>query len=272
MVKLSIITINLNNKTGLQKTIDSVINQTFSDFEYIIIDGSSTDGSVDIIKQNANKLSYWVSEPDNGIYNAMNKGTKIAKGEYCMYLNSGDMLYDFDVLTKAFSKSYDEDILYGDVLLDSGKMIVYPEKLSLFYMIQFSIGHGSSFFKRKLFLDFGFYNEKNKIISDIEFLFDALVFHHCSYRYLDGLITCIFDTNGITFNPESKVLSKNEFDVLIKGKYKIFYSDYLDYIETKKELVYQKEKYEIAVSSMDYKLGRVIVNPFRMIKNLFRNF
>jgi len=84
-MKLSIITVNLNNAAGLQKTIESVITQTFTDYEYIIIDGGSTDGSVDVIKQHADKITYWVSEPDKGIYNAMNKGILQAKGEYCLF-------------------------------------------------------------------------------------------------------------------------------------------------------------------------------------------
>ena len=87
-MKLSIITINLNNVIGLEKTITSVINQNFLDFEYIIIDGSSTDGSLEIIKKYAEKIAYCVSEPDKGIYNAMNKGLKKASGQYCLFLNS----------------------------------------------------------------------------------------------------------------------------------------------------------------------------------------
>jgi glycosyltransferase involved in cell wall biosynthesis len=90
--KLSIITVNLNNIGGLQKTFESVFNQLFSDYEYIVIDGGSTDGSVDIIAQNAIKISYWISERDNGIYHAMNKGIQVSKGEYILFLNSGDSL------------------------------------------------------------------------------------------------------------------------------------------------------------------------------------
>jgi glycosyltransferase involved in cell wall biosynthesis len=89
-MKLSVITINYNNAIGLRKTIESVVNQTFRDYEYIIIDGGSTDGSVDVIKEYADKIDYWVSEPDKGIYNAMNKGVAAAHGEYTNFLNSGD--------------------------------------------------------------------------------------------------------------------------------------------------------------------------------------
>ena len=105
-MKLSIITINFNDAKGLEKTIQSVINQTYKDFEYIVVDGASTDGSVDVIKKYSNKLTHWVSEPDTGIYNAMNKGTRMASGEYCLYLNSGDFLADNDVLEKAFNYNF----------------------------------------------------------------------------------------------------------------------------------------------------------------------
>ena len=89
-MKLSIITINYNNREGLKKTINSVINQTFRDFEYILIDGGSEDGSKEIILQHEAQFSYWRSEKDHGIYNAMNKGILAAKGDYLLFLNSGD--------------------------------------------------------------------------------------------------------------------------------------------------------------------------------------
>ena len=95
-----IITINYNDAAGLKKTIDSVINQTYTEFEYIIIDGGSSDSSLQIIKENANQINYWVSETDKGIYNAMNKGIEAAKGEYLLFLNSGDYLLDSLVLKK----------------------------------------------------------------------------------------------------------------------------------------------------------------------------
>ena len=87
-MKLSIITINLNNAAGLRKTIQSVVNQTYIDFEYIIIDGFSSDGSIEVIKEYADRINYWVSEPDRGIYNAMNKGILKTSGEYIHFLNS----------------------------------------------------------------------------------------------------------------------------------------------------------------------------------------
>ena len=122
---LSIITINRNNAAGLRKTIESVVSQTYTDFDYIIIDGASTDESVDVIKEYADRITYWVSEPDTGIYNAMNKGILKANGEYCLFLNSGDWLYDNDVLNDVFSISPTEDIVYGnDVFIGANVTIL----------------------------------------------------------------------------------------------------------------------------------------------------
>lgn len=122
-MKLSIITVNRNNTEGLRKTIESVVSQTYTDFEYIIIDGASTDGSVDIIKEYADRITYWVSEPDNGIYNAMNKGILKAKGEYLQFLNSGDWLVDEGVLQTMIKYTDDVDILIGNIYLINGTEI-----------------------------------------------------------------------------------------------------------------------------------------------------
>ena len=91
--KLSIITINYNNLEGLKRTVESVINQTSKEFEYIVIDGGSNDGSGAYIESKSEHIDYWVSEPDKGIYNAMNKGIAKASGEYLLFLNSGDHLF-----------------------------------------------------------------------------------------------------------------------------------------------------------------------------------
>ena len=93
-MKLSIITINRNNAIGLEQTIKSVISLKYSNFEYIVIDGASTDNSIDIIRKYASSITFWISEPDKGIYNAMNKAVDFASGEYIFFLNSGDIFTD----------------------------------------------------------------------------------------------------------------------------------------------------------------------------------
>ena len=113
-MKLSIITINLNNKADLQKTIDSIFTQTCKEFEWVIIDGGSTDGSVELIKETLQYINYWVSEPDKGIYNAMNKGIKASHGEYLLFLNSGDYLYDSSVIHNVLPLLKDRDFYVGE--------------------------------------------------------------------------------------------------------------------------------------------------------------
>ena len=111
---ITIITINLNNKNGLKRTIESVINQTYRDkMQYIIIDGDSNDGSKEIINQYKDNIDYWVSEKDNGLYNAMNKGIQAATNDYCLFLNSGDYLSENNVIQTIYD-SLDADIVYGD--------------------------------------------------------------------------------------------------------------------------------------------------------------
>ena len=114
-MKLSIITINFNNRNGLEKTIESVTSQTCKDFEWIIIDGGSTDGSRELVEKKQKYITYWCSEPDSGIYNAMNKGIKKAKGDYCFFLNSGDRLHDKDVMMNVLGELDGTDFVSGNV-------------------------------------------------------------------------------------------------------------------------------------------------------------
>ena len=114
-MKLSIITVNLNNLEGLKKTYESVVCQTFTDYEWLVIDGGSTDGSREFIEQHQDKFAFWCSEPDKGIYNAMNKGIVRAKGEYLNFMNSGDCFACENTLTGVLGKPRKADALYGYV-------------------------------------------------------------------------------------------------------------------------------------------------------------
>lgn len=139
-MKLSIITINYNNQDGLQKTIDSIVSQSFKDYEWIVIDGGSNDSSREVLERYCDHFTYWCSEPDRGIYNAINKGLEYATGEYIQFLNSGDWLYSKDVLEKAFSIiDGKNDIYYGDYVQvneDNGlNPIALPEELGFYFSI-----------------------------------------------------------------------------------------------------------------------------------------
>jgi len=198
-MKLSIITVNLNNAEGLQKTIKSVVSQVFIDYEYIIIDGGSTDGSVDVIKQYVGKITYWISEPDTGIYNAMNKGIMQAKGEYCLFLNSGDYLVSLDTLTNVFDEIkvlITSDIYYSDRINSDGQVFRYPKLLTVKYLIDHPISHQNSLIKRVLFYEHGFYNEKLKLASDREFFLSEMWKYKSRFTHIKTNIS-IFDPYGL---------------------------------------------------------------------------
>ena len=185
-MRLSIITINYNNRDGLQKTIDSVISQSFNDYEWIVIDGDSNDGSREIIEQYCDRFAYWCSEPDRGIYNAINKGLSHATGEYVQFLNSGDWLYSDNILEKGFSIiDGKNDIYYGDYVQvnDNNRFnpITLPEELGFCFFPYNNICHQATFYRRSLF-DNNPYDESFSIVSDwamnLKLLFEGRTFKH----------------------------------------------------------------------------------------------
>lgn len=205
MHKLSIITVNLNNAAGLQSTMDSVFAQTFTDYEYIVIDGGSSDGSEAIIATHADKLAFKVSEKDSGIFNAMNKGIANASGEYLLFLNSGDCLHDNFVLKEVFNKPLAEDIVYGNVVWKPAVPFhegVFPDKLSFEYFTTYSLPHQASFTRKELFNIVGLYDEDQKIVSDWLFFFLAIYKFNCSYRHINRTVsTC--DTTGLSLHADN---------------------------------------------------------------------
>lgn len=200
-MKLSIITINYNDKNGLEKTIKSVIAQSFKDFQYIVIDGGSNDGSKDVIETYKKDLDVAISEKDSGIYNAMNKGASYAKGEYLLFLNSGDELYDDTVLSQVFSNQLTTDIVSCQCLNYNEKCAwvkIPPKNVSLYTFIGgSSLPHPSSFIKNEIFDRVGGYLEKYRIISDWCFFIDALLIYRCSYSTLP-ITTTRFNCFGIS--------------------------------------------------------------------------
>lgn len=214
-MKYSIITINFNNRDGLQKTIDSVVNQTYKDFEYIIIDGGSTDGSVDIIREYADRIDYWVSEPDKGIYNAMNKGILKAHGEYINFMNSGDCFNNECVLADA------APIIKADICIgryhegDCKNEWYYPYKeVTLFHLHRGALCHQASFFKKHLF-DKDAYRENLRIVSDWEFYIRKLIIEGCSFQSLNICIA-IDEPNGISNTQQE--LNIDERKIILKEK------------------------------------------------------
>ena len=196
--KLSIITINLNDAEGLEKTIQSVVNQSvFEQIEYIIIDGGSTDGSPEVIQKYASHLAYYQVGPDRGIYKQMNKGVSVSTGEYLLFLNSGDNLHDTSAIEGVFNELHDVDFLIGEmVFLATGLLFNVPEKLTLYSFMQGSLPHNATFIRRE-WLERYPYDESLKIVSDWKFFVQAFVIGNASYKLVGNIISD-FDCNGIS--------------------------------------------------------------------------
>ena len=231
MSKFSVITINYNDKKGLERTIESVINQTWKDFEFIVIDGASNDGGIDIIEHNKHNIDYWVSEPDNGIFSAMNKGIKVAKGEFLIFMNSGDTFFDQFVLEKIEKElSDDYDIFYGDYYRvnnnNSLKKRTFPEKLSFSFFYSRSLSHQSTFIRRKLFFDIFLYNEEYKIASDWEVFMYAICQKNVPYKHINLPISK-FDFSGISSISKYNNLAKEERIQSINKYFPLFADDYI---------------------------------------------
>ena len=229
-MKLSIITINRNNAPGLRKTIESVVSQTFTDFEYIVIDGASTDESVDIIKSYSDKISYWVSESDSGIYNAMNKGIMRAKGDYLLFLNSGDFLLDNDTIAGVFTYDCMADILCARCnVSDNGKIVWTsnpPKEVTFGTLYSVGLAHQSTFISRSLFDKYGCYDESFRYNADIEFWYRTIIDHHASTQKID-VITTDYNLDGISTTQSATKQYQDEMQKIFSNPlYKSFLPDY----------------------------------------------
>lgn len=219
-MKLSIITINYNNYKGLKKTFDSVFAQTYQEFEYIVIDGGSTDGSVELIQSNGHRLTYWVSEPDKGVYHAMNKGIDQAHGDYCIFMNSGDAFCDSTTIEQSIPYLDGIEIVIGKTIFFNSKNTCVPSQknpvmslsnitLNGFYTD--CLNHQSLFINVQLQKKYK-YDESLKIVADLKFYIQTLIFDNCSYRMIDIPIA-IYDTTGI---------SSTNKDLMKKERYEVF--------------------------------------------------
>ena len=207
-MKLSIITINRNNAAGLEMTLQSVASQTFKEFEYIVVDGASTDGSVEVIKQYEPQFAHlkWVSEPDAGIYNAMNKGIHMASGEYIQILNSADGLASEEVterMLRALEETGYPSILYGNMIKcfpDGRKMVdkcFAGQEITMLGMFTGTLNHDPAYIRRDLFDKYGYYDESLKIVSDWKWYLQAIILGGEKPQYVDVDVT-LFDMTGIS--------------------------------------------------------------------------
>lgn len=264
-MRLSVITINFNNLHGLEKTYQSVVSQTWQDFEWIVIDGGSTDGSKEFIEEHQDKFSYWVSEPDKGIYNAMNKGIMMSHGEYCFFLNSGDALIDNLVLLRVFARNFDEDVVHGSVRFkfkDHEEIRNTDTLITLRTFLLGTINHsGCSFIRRDAFDRWGRYDESLKIVSDWKWFLNAVGLGTASTKYIDVLIS-EFDCYGISMENTQLVESERKIvlEQLVSNR---ILQDYDNYLKLENRSIQQIKQIR---SSATYKIGRFCIMPFKMLR------
>jgi len=227
--KISVITVNYNDKAGLERTLESVVNQTWKDFEFVVIDGGSNDGSKELIEKYSDAIDYWVSEPDKGVYNAMNKGIRAANGEFVIFMNGGDTFYDSKVLENVEGLLTDQyDIYYGDshwIKKNSDRKRTYPEKLSFSFFYTSTLSHQSSFIRKQLFYDHFFYKEEYKIASDWDFFIYTICHANVPYKYL-ALPVSNFDFFGMSSVDTYKKATEEERRQTIERYFPLFAEDY----------------------------------------------
>lgn len=258
-MKLSIITVNYNDAEGLERTIQSVISQTFQDFEFIIIDGGSTDDSIDAIKKYENHIDYWVSERDGGIYPGMNKGLRQAKGEYLNFMNGGDCYHSPDVLEKIFALDSDADIITG-VHAENGVRNVGKDGVTMLDLYKWAIDHQASFIRREVALRHP-YDEKYRIVSDWKFFIESLIFDNCSFFYTDTIVVDvdmkgISNTNSELDMEEREAVLRELFPERVLKDYQLLASIHPDLLEVAPRIC-QSQTIKNAILKLVYQLLKI---------------
>lgn len=269
MKKLSIITINWNDAAGLRATIESVLSQTArSEVEHIVVDGGSTDGSVDVLNEFKDRLEEGLSIPVKPIYKKMNIGTSLAKGEYCLFLNSGDTLHGDTTLEDVLMELHDEDLITGRIIFNStGLFMSSPEDISLLSLYDGNIPHPAAFIKREWLLKYP-YDENLRIVSDWKFFVQMLILGNASIRRIDNIITD-YDTNGLS--------SKNR-DICEQEKYKVLHELFperilIDYFRFLKGGGYDEKDYDrFYIKLRNYRAGKTLYSLNVRIMRLLGHF
>lgn len=272
-MKLSIITINFNNAIGLQKTINSIADQTYCEYEHVIIDGDSADESVAIIQKydyeqrsnamrTATPVIRWTSQPDKGIYNAMNKGVRMAQGEYVLMLNSGDYFVDNHVLEKILPLLDGTDIVQGNIVEEhDGKICANQgygsSEITIIDIMRGNFLHQASFCRRDLFERYGYFDESYSIEADKKFFMICLGIHNASFKYVNVNVAN-FDRTGISSVTSGPWYQKHE-EERKRVLHELFSPRIVTYIEESEKKV---RKYDNLCHN---RLSRGIVNCLEKI-------
>lgn len=263
MNKISIITITYNNLNGLKKTMQSVFDQTYTNYEYIIIDGASSDGSKDWLTKHDDKITYWVSEPDKGIYNAMNKGIAKVTGDYIHFLNAGDSYASDNILETFFKEHQSVAFIRGTQICNYGDHTKIWENLgdkeiTVYDMFINTMLHQATFIRTDLFQKYGLYDEELKITSDWKFFFKAILGNEKTIFYNIPIVD--FEMDGIsTSSGDNGTILKQERAKVIK--------DLLpDNIRKDYERFFEQEKDLYIVYFI--KSNRLILNSFKAFRKI----
>lgn len=203
---VSIVTVTYNASSLIEKTLNNIKEQDYPNKEIIVVDGNSTDGTTDIIKRHAalGSVTKWVSENDNGIYDAMNKGANMTTGEWVIFMNAGDYFASDNILSQIFSQDLsDADVVYGDVVKD-GQIKKAPNKYYIYHRMLFC--HQCVFTRRRWLIDFPF-DTRHKLSADYK-SFISLYQNNARFKYI-SLPIAVFDTGGISNRQRSKGLRDN---------------------------------------------------------------
>jgi glycosyltransferase len=215
-MKISIITICFNNEADIRPTLESVVNQTYSDIEYIIVDGSSQDNTLAIVNEYKDKIAKIISEPDKGLYDAINKGIKAATGDVVGLIHAGDRLFDKEVIAKIARHFEEKDIdaLYGhSQVINNENRMVRLNQSPLFHKSLFKKGwfpsHQSFYAKKELFQKYGLYNLNYKIAADYELLLRFLYFNNVKVSLLNEFIL-LFSLGGTSTKSLKNIVNLNK--------------------------------------------------------------
>ena len=254
-LKISVITVNLNNAEGLRKTIISVINQQFSQLEFLVVDGGSTDESKKVMEQYSDKIHIAISEKDSGIYNAMNKGITKATGDYFLFLNSGDILLGNNTLQQMLDGGDSADLIFGDIKMSglaTSAIGLFPDQLSFKFFYINSLPHPCTLIRKQLFEHVGLYREDFKVAADWAFFVLAVCKYNCSYKHL-SLVVADFALGGISST--SKKVIDDEREAIYREHFPAFAGDY-------KELFYLESELSQAKKQIGYRIQNKLKKIF----------
>lgn len=265
-MKLSVITVCYNNLVGLKATCESVQGQTFRDFEWLVIDGGSTDGTKEYLESLPVKPSYWCSELDHGIYNAMNKGIALAHGDYLLFLNSGDTLYGRQVVQQVVPLLDGADIVYGDAAFckpKKSRLVQYPETFTLYHLWKgYTPCHQATFIKASLLKDHGGYDERYRIVADyrkwVEWKLAGKTYKHIA------VTVCNYWLNGIS--TQQQTLHKQEHDAVIRELLSPVMQEQMEYVQWLKK---GSRREQVAREGKTTVITPLYVVCWRMLHNWF---